>query len=317
MPDIKVSVIIPTYNRAGLIKRSIRSVLDQTYQDFEIIIVDDGSTDDTKTVIESISGPKIRYIRHEINRGPSAARNTGIKNANGRYIAFQDSDDEWLPDKLEKQMICFDGENNNISIVYCGLWRIKRDNAILIPSPSTPLKEGDIHLSVCAGNFIAMPTIVCKTECFSKAGLFDEKFNHLVDWDLLIRLSKYYRIKYVDEPLVLSYFTPGGVNEQGQIKEAETTKQILDKYNEEFTKNKRLFAVYQYQIGNLLCQTKKHTEGKGYLLNAVKSDVINPKYLTAYLLSLFGRNIYRIFAKAKRYFSMQMKKQHAKNFHEK
>ena len=117
MPEIKVSVIIPTYNRAKLIKRSILSVLNQTYQNFEIIVVDDGSADDTKSVVESFNNPKIRYIRHDINKGQSAARNTGIKNAKGKYIAFQDSDDEWLPEKLEKQMSCFESPSSHSGIV--------------------------------------------------------------------------------------------------------------------------------------------------------------------------------------------------------
>lgn len=314
MPEIKVSVIIPTFNRAKLIKRSIQSVLDQTYQDFEVIIVDDGSTDDTKSVIESFKNPRIKYISHDINKGPSAARNAGIKNAKGKYIAFQDSDDEWLPEKLEKQMECFDTVSPRVSIVYCGLWRKKDKNISLIPPPSVSPKDGDINLFICRGNFIAMPTVVCEKECFNKAGLFDEKFHHFEDWELLIRLSRYSRIKYIDEPLVMSYFTPGGVNEQGLIAEAKTTKQIFDKHYEEFKNNKQLLALYQYQIGNLLCQTEQYSEGKKSLLNAVKLDTLNQKYLTAYLISFFGKNIYRIFAALKINITLHREKRYAKNF---
>lgn len=104
----KVSVIIPTYNRAHLIGRAIKSVLNQTYKDFEIIIVDDGSTDKTEEVVKDFKDERVRYIRREKNKGGSAARNTGIKAARGEYIAFQDSDDEWLPEKLEKQMKAFE-----------------------------------------------------------------------------------------------------------------------------------------------------------------------------------------------------------------
>ena len=104
-----VSIIIPTYNRAHLIGRAIQSVLNQTYQNFEIIVVDDGSTDNTEEMIKEFQkhDKRIKYIRHEKNRGGAAARNTGIKVARGEYIAFQDSDDEWLPEKLEKQMDVF------------------------------------------------------------------------------------------------------------------------------------------------------------------------------------------------------------------
>ena len=97
----RVSVIIPTYNRAHLIGRAIQSVLAQTYQDFEVIVVDDGSTDNTEEVVLNFGSEKMRYIRHGTNRGVAAARNTGIRNARGEYIAFQDSDDEWYPNRLE------------------------------------------------------------------------------------------------------------------------------------------------------------------------------------------------------------------------
>src|SRR4030043_1337098 len=102
-----VSVIIPTYNRAHLVGRSIRSVLNQTYQDLEVIVVDDGSKDNTAEIVRGITDPRIVFLKHEKNRGVSAARNTGLKAARGKYIAFQDSDDEWLPQKLEKQLELF------------------------------------------------------------------------------------------------------------------------------------------------------------------------------------------------------------------
>jgi len=97
----RISVIIPSYNRANTIGRAIQSALSQSYQDFEIIVIDDGSTDHTEEVIRSFQDSRIRYIRHNRNRGGSAARNTGIHAARGEYIAFLDSDDEWLPQKLE------------------------------------------------------------------------------------------------------------------------------------------------------------------------------------------------------------------------
>ena len=115
-----ISVIIPTYNRAHLISRSAKSVLAQTYPDFELIIVDDGSGDNTEEIIEALADPRIRYLRHESNRGVSAARNTGIRAARGDYIAFQDSDDEWLPQKLEKQLGLFEQDNRgDLGLVLC------------------------------------------------------------------------------------------------------------------------------------------------------------------------------------------------------
>ncbi len=129
----KVSVILPTYNRAHLIKRAIQSVLDQTYQNFEIIVVDDGSTDNTEEQVRSFNNPKIRYIRYNENKGAAFARNAGIKASRGDYIAFQDSDDEWFPHKLQRQMEAFKNASPEVGVVYTGSWRIKDNERIYLP----------------------------------------------------------------------------------------------------------------------------------------------------------------------------------------
>jgi len=131
-----VSVIISTYNRAYLIDRFIQSVLNQTYQDFELIVVDDGSTDNTEDIIRQFQekDKRIKYIKHDKNKGGSAERNTGIKNSVGKYIAFQDSDDEWFPEKLEKQMEVFKNTSSKVGVVYTGFWRIKDNKKTYIPT---------------------------------------------------------------------------------------------------------------------------------------------------------------------------------------
>lgn len=113
-----VSVIIPTHNRANLIGKAIDSVLDQTCQDFEIIVIDDGSTDNTAEIVKGFDDFKIHYISHELNRGTSAARNTGIKASRGEYIALLDSDDEWLPEKLDRQVEVLQDEPSEVGVVY-------------------------------------------------------------------------------------------------------------------------------------------------------------------------------------------------------
>ncbi|MGB3624622.1 MAG: glycosyltransferase family 2 protein, partial [Henriciella sp.] len=103
-PGSLVSVVIPTYNRARTLRRAVESVLRQSYTNLELIVVDDASTDDTKAVLSSINDPRMRVITYEFNRGCAAARNIGARDARGEYLAFQDSDDEWLADKLSKQV---------------------------------------------------------------------------------------------------------------------------------------------------------------------------------------------------------------------
>ncbi|TAK34595.1 MAG: glycosyltransferase family 2 protein, partial [Saprospiraceae bacterium] len=117
-PTPAVSVIIPTYNRAKTIERAIDSVLNQTFSDLELIVVDDCSTDFTVDVIKQYTDERLIYIRHENNRGEGGARNTGIRNSRAKYIAFLDSDDEWFPNKLEKQMPVIQESDSKVGIVY-------------------------------------------------------------------------------------------------------------------------------------------------------------------------------------------------------
>ena len=117
---VLVSVIMPTYNRAHLLPRAIKSVLSQTFKDFELIIIDGGSIDNTEDVVKSFKDPRIIYINQGINQGISAAKNVGIMKAKGKYIAFIDSDDEWFSIKLEKQVKVFQKASNDIAVVHAG-----------------------------------------------------------------------------------------------------------------------------------------------------------------------------------------------------
>lgn len=287
-----VSVIIPTYNRAHLIGRAIQSVLDQTYQDFEIIVVDDGSTDNTEEVVTDFNDERLRYIRLEENSGTSAApRNTGIKVARGKYIAFQDSDDEWLPEKLEKQMRVFEIASPEFGVIYTGFWRIAGGKKTYIPSSRITPKEGDIHNILLEGNFIGGPVTLIRKECLERAGMFDEELPQLMDWEMWIRLSKYYHFKCIDEPLAISYYSPGGVNEGGDIK-AKAWKLILKKHFEDIKKDRGLLANHYSNIGILLCSNGELRQGRNYFIKAVVAYPLNIKPLLHAFISLFGEGIY-------------------------
>ncbi len=115
-----ISVVLPTFNRKRLLPRAINSVLNQTYKNLELIIIDDGSTDNTEEIVKAYSDTRIRYCKQKLNRGGSAARNAGIKLAKGELISFQDSDDEWLPEKLERQVRKFSEVGDDVGVIYCG-----------------------------------------------------------------------------------------------------------------------------------------------------------------------------------------------------
>jgi glycosyltransferase involved in cell wall biosynthesis len=291
--EISLSVIIPTYNRAQMVGRAIRSVLDQTYQDFEIVVVDDGSKDNTEEVVRSFNDKRVRYIKHERNEGVAAARNTGIKATRSKYIAFQDSDDEWLPEKLEKQMAGFRTASSNIGVVYTAFLKIEGDKKTYIPSPELTQKEGDIYNSLVRGNFVAPPAAVVKRECFAKAGMFDEGIPCFEDWELWLRISKYYHFKYIDEPLIIAYSgTPGSIlADQGAL--ARGYELILKKHCGDIKeKGRKLLAIYYIAAGNKLCLSGEFKRGRNYLIKAALAYPLNIAYLGAVLASLLGQRGY-------------------------
>ena len=289
MPD--VSVIIPTYNRAHLISRAIQSVLDQSYQDFEIIVVDDCSTDNTEEVIREFQekDERIRYIRHERNKGPAAARNSGIKAVKGEYIAFQDSDDEWLPEKLEKQMKVFKISPPEVGVVYTGFWRLEKTKKTYIPFSWVTQKEGNIHEDLLRGNFIGTPVALIRKECFKKVELFDEYISAREDWELWIRISKYYEFKYIPEPLMISYYTSGGVDEKSIIVNINILEFIVNKHYKNFAEHKKILSKHYFNIGLNLCSIRHLSKGKKYFIKAIKIYPLDIRYSLMLIISVFGQ----------------------------
>ena len=295
---VTVSVILPTYNRAHVVSRAIRSVLEQTYEDFELIVVDDGSTDSTEEVVRSFDDRRIRYIRHKQNKGRSAARNTGIKIAKGEYIAFQDSDDEWLPEKLEEQMEVFKTSSPQVGVVYTGFYLFYDDKKIYIPSANVKTKDGNIYDELLKGNFVGTPAAVVRAECLKKVGMFDESLHCLEDWELFIRISKEYIFKYIDKALVNAFRSPNSILLDPDAC-ATAMMLIMEKHIYPLGDQRRL-AEMQYSIGNYLFKSEKICEGRARLLCAWKLDPLNIKYFLAYLASLLGKNGYVTIVRLKR-----------------
>lgn len=239
-----VSVIIPTYNRQETIYQSVQSVLNQTVESLEVIIVDDGSTDNTKQVIQSIDDHRVKYF-FQRNNGACAARNYGILHSNGDYIAFQDSDDLWYENKLKQQIHCL--EKNNADVCICRM-RVNDGNKSYV-FPSKRITNSCLSLErLLEKNFGSTQTILAKKSVFLSER-FDEEFPRFQDWDLMIRLYRKYKVVLYEDVLV----------EQNQQKDS------ISKDNEKFLiaakllekKYKEIWDLYPVQFSSLLRQTGK------------------------------------------------------------
>lgn len=219
-----VSVIIPSYNRADKILPAVESVLNQTYTDLELIIVDDGSGDNTKEVIESINDSRIRYVYQE-NAGACAARNNGINQAKGEYIAFHDSDDIWHKDKLEKQMDAL--LKNDADIVCCKLIKIYSDGK----TEFKPNKLRQGFMKPVTNLFgIGTQTIVAKRKVFDEFS-FDTEFPCFQECELLYRAAKKFSLYCLDEGLV-DYFVGNDSISSNHTKKYYACKLFLQKHPE-------------------------------------------------------------------------------------
>ncbi len=213
--EIKVSVIIPTYNRIKTLPKAIESVLSQTYNKLELIVVDDGSDDGTTNYLDTVSDERFVAIKGE-HKGAGAARNTGVKNSSCNLIAFCDSDCEWHLDKLEKQMNLWK-EYPESAMVYCRFRSIDADGneKIVVPVDDIPEIEcsgNPLYQHLLVHNLVSTQTMLLKKDIFSEIGGFDESLPALEDYDLVLRIAEHYDIRCCHEILVEDYVSEGSLS---------------------------------------------------------------------------------------------------------
>jgi len=279
-----VSVVIPAYNRAGSIRVAIESVLRQTWSGFELLVVDDGSTDDTMAEAAKVSDPRLRLVANPRNMGAAGARNTGVAEARGTWIAFQDSDDEWLPTKLEKQMARQAEPGAGFVGAYCGLLTLgllgdrdgERPRLRYVPDPAIRGVEGDIVAPLLHGNMISTQTLVVRRDLFLELGRFDEDTTPIEDWDFVLRLANAGPIAFVDEPLVHQRFSANSIT-RNTARRLRSRIRLVEK-------NMGLFAEHpaqlarQYQIiANGLRDQGDIAGARRYIALAVRTHPANPR----------------------------------------
>lgn len=221
----RVSVVIPSYNHAQYLGEAIQTALNQTYRDFEIIVVDDGSTDNTPQVLAGFGDP-VRCIRQE-NRGLAAARNAGVLAARGEFVAFLDADDSWLAEYLAKMLAAF-GNDASVGAVYSG-WHYVDSSGKLLPRTNIQVLERDeMYQAMTFMDFLIPSCVVVRRECFDRLGLFDETFRAAQgceDWDMWIRVLARYAM--VGVPQALVKYRVHGDNMSSNLEQMERAKQVV------------------------------------------------------------------------------------------
>lgn len=289
--SLPVSVILPTYNRAHLLPRAIGSVLQQTYADFELIVVDDASQDNTQAVALAFPDERVRYLRQANNGGVAAARNAGIAASQGRFLAFQDSDDLWHPQKLARQMQAWPEAGPETAVLYTQFWRQKGKRRTLFP-PAADNLSGDILDVLLWQNVITTQAALVRRSCLAQVGGFDERLPCLVDWELWLRMAGRYRFHFLAEPLATVQFTPQSVSARTTAV-ADALAYILQKHAALFQHNPRLLAHHHYQIGHLRCVNGDGKVGLAHLETAVRLAPRAPRYRLTWGIAHLGTRTYR------------------------
>lgn len=222
-----VSVVIATYNYGRYLGGALASALGQTLDDLEVIIVDDGSTDDTASVAASFRGdPRVRYYRVD-HLGQPAAKNVGIRLAQAPLIAFLDADDVWLPTKLEQQVKLF-ADDPDLGVVFARTQLIDSQGRRL-EKEQPPLPRGNVLDEMFRQNFVCFSTALTRADVLHRVGLFDETLALAIDYDLWLRVARDYRFDYVDEELV-QYRTGHGSLSRRQEERLLTVQRIMDRF---------------------------------------------------------------------------------------
>jgi len=286
-----VSVIIPVYNGERTIKKAIESVFFQNYKDWEIIIVDDGSTDKTSQIIKELKSEKIRYF-YQKNQGRSKARNKGILLAKGEYIAFLDSDDVWLEEHLQKEIKVLES-HPNVSLVYSEVEIIGEDGNIFPMGPNwKPKRYSGLPLNqLIEENFIPFSSSLVRKKCFEEIGLFDSDMEPSEDWDIWLRIVKNgHKVYYINEVLTQYRWKEANLSKEYQKRMVEGGLKVLLKFYKNYSLEK---STLKFWIRSYLSRINT-------LISFVYDKPFSPeikRYFSQYPLSFSTLIVYPLFWK--------------------
>ncbi len=290
-----VSIILPTYNCANFLPDSLGSILLQTYGSYEIVVVDDGSTDNTKEVLDPFMG-KIKYINLEQNKGLPVARNIGIRSAQGRYIAFIDADDLWFPEKLQTDIEHFQ-RYPEVGMVYSKHINVDEKGTFINRGTKRRLPSGNIFIQLFSEqNFITTSTVVVKKEVFETAGLFDEQFFNCQDWDMWLRTAFYFKVAGINEFLVKYRHNPNSLSKNYQ-RVLKHQKMVIDKIYTVFKDKengiseklyKKRLALHYAKVGRYYLRAGDKNHAHENFRLSLEYNLLNIRTIRYYLHTLYS-----------------------------
>ncbi|MFC6824406.1 glycosyltransferase family 2 protein [Halopelagius fulvigenes] len=277
-----VSVVLPTCERAEVLDGAIESVLAQTHEDWELVVVDGGSDDRTPELVAGYDDPRVRYRRQDDSSGVSAARNRGVAASDGEFVAFVDSDDRWHPEKLEWQLAALreaEGEEGkDAAVAYCGMEKAHGE-------PLTRDGEsGDVREAVRRMDVPTYTsTLLVRRDAFESVGGFDERLPCFEDWELCLRLSREYRFVAVDDALVVKGESGDNISADG-----DNLAEAVSVLAEEYELPAATWAQLLADVGRTYCESGRLDAGRPYLRQALRLDPTRYHAAAALLFSAPG-----------------------------
>lgn len=293
MTSPTVSVIIPVYNRQDVIQRAVESVLRQTYTSLELLVVDDGSTDATVQRVREYSDPRLQVLEQPENRGANAARNRGLKSADGSLIAFLDSDDRWYPKKLERQVQQMHDTADDVGIVHCAFWSMDGLFRQWKPQGKADALEGDLSTELLRHNCLGFINTLIHSSVFEETGMLDEKMPALQDWDFHLKASTCTRYAFLPQPLLEKH--PQGTSiSRNYAAYANAHHRIYDKYRQRFENDPDGQANIHFRTGSSLCLSGSPGAGRNRIAQALELKPMSLTFRLAYYISFTGPYLFRL-----------------------
>jgi glycosyltransferase involved in cell wall biosynthesis len=287
MSEPLVTIVIPTYNRGNYIARAIQCIQNQSVQDFEIVVVDDGSKDNTEDIVakKASTDQRIRYLCHPVNQGAMAARNTGSRAAQGEWVAFLDSDDEWLTNSLEIRLL--DAEKRKVKVVHseCYIEYVSTKQRSLF---GVPPSSGMVYKEFLQRPGPVFPALLIHLSALQAINYLDESIVSYQEWDTSIRLAKHYEFGFVGEPTFIYYRHPDAAISYDIVRNARGYEQVVRKHAAEISRvlGRKALAGHYVVAASIYSNGQSRSNARNCMVLALKADP-SKEHLLGFIRSIF------------------------------